>query len=223
MPNINNNNEIEPIHGDFIKLYRKFLEWGWYQDANTKSVFLHLLLKASWKEREFKGVKLDRGQYVTSIRTLSESLGMSVQSVRTSLKKLEETREVTKHLERGMSIFTILSYNQYQSNNKGSTNDQQTTNKGLTNDQHNIEEEGKKERKKEKSIPTFFEFYKYALSKNPKVDKDKLKMKYDSWIESGWCVQRNGKLEPIKIWKSTLTNTMIYGHLNSDEKQGQRI
>ena len=28
----------------FIKLYRKMLEWGWYDDGPTKDVFIHLLL-----------------------------------------------------------------------------------------------------------------------------------------------------------------------------------
>ena len=30
----------------FIKLYRKMLEWGWYDDGPTKDVFIHLLLIA---------------------------------------------------------------------------------------------------------------------------------------------------------------------------------
>lgn len=33
-----------------IKLFRKFLDWGWYQDINTKVLFIHMLLKANWKD-----------------------------------------------------------------------------------------------------------------------------------------------------------------------------
>ena len=223
MANINNNNEIEPIHGDFIKLYRKFLDWGWYKDHNTKILFIHLLIVARWKSGQFMGIDLARGQYACNIPKLIDQTGLTRQQIRTSIEKLIKTNELTTHREAGYTVFTIVSYDSYQSSNQRATNEQPMSNQRATNEQPIIEEEGKKERKKEKSIPAFFEFYKYALSKNPKVDKDKLKMKYDSWIESGWCVQRNGKLEPIKVWKSTLTNTMIYGHLNSDETQGQRI
>ena len=41
----------------FIKLYRKMLEWGWYDDGPTKDVFIHLLLIASYEDK-FYGVKL---------------------------------------------------------------------------------------------------------------------------------------------------------------------
>lgn len=35
----------------FIKLYRKMLEWGWYDDGPTKDVFIHLLLIASYEDK----------------------------------------------------------------------------------------------------------------------------------------------------------------------------
>ena len=43
-----------------IKLFRKFLEWGWYQDINTKVLFIHMLLKANWKDGKFMGTTVPR-------------------------------------------------------------------------------------------------------------------------------------------------------------------
>ena len=39
----------------FIALYRKMLDWDWYTDTNTKSLFIHLLLKANHKDVNYQG------------------------------------------------------------------------------------------------------------------------------------------------------------------------
>ena len=41
--------------GNYIKVSRKILKWGWYKNKNTKVVFLHCLLMANWKNGEFEG------------------------------------------------------------------------------------------------------------------------------------------------------------------------
>ena len=45
----------EKDSGGWIKLHRKFKEWEWYQDENTKSVFIHLLLDANHKDKKWRG------------------------------------------------------------------------------------------------------------------------------------------------------------------------
>lgn len=47
-------------NGNYIKLSRNLLDWGWYKDANTSRVFLHCLLKANWKDGEYYGVRIPR-------------------------------------------------------------------------------------------------------------------------------------------------------------------
>ncbi len=56
-------------------------------------------------------------------------------------------------------------------------------------------------------IPNFSEFKLYALEKEPSVNTSALKNKYDAWIENGW---KNGNDKPIKNWKSSLLQTLIY-------------
>lgn len=134
----------------FIKIHRRMLKWEWYKDTNTKVLFLHCLLKANWKDGRFQGIEVPRGSFVTSLSTLSEELSskeqtFTVQNVRTSLKHLTLTGELTSKSYSKYRIITVNKYNEYQVanivSNKQLTNSQQATNKQLTT----IEE--KKEKK----------------------------------------------------------------------------
>ena len=61
-----------------------------------------------------------------------------------------------------------------------------------------------------KTIPEFSEFLEYALMKKPRVNQQDVRLKYESWKENNWCINKNGKLQPILNWKSTLLNTLPY-------------
>ncbi|MEE3498969.1 MAG: hypothetical protein VZS12_07535, partial [Ruminococcus bromii] len=67
----------------FIKLDRNILRWRWYKKPNTLRLFVHLLLNANVVDRDFENITVCRGQLLTSRRSLSASLGISEQSVRT--------------------------------------------------------------------------------------------------------------------------------------------
>jgi hypothetical protein len=62
----------------FIKLHRQLLDWEWYSDNNTFRVFIHCLLKANYKDKNWKGIQIKRGQFVTSTSKLSTELGLSI-------------------------------------------------------------------------------------------------------------------------------------------------
>lgn len=80
---------------NYVKISRKILEWGWYRDEHTKSLFLHCLLKANWKDGEFKGIVIKRGQFATSIPKLQVELELTSNEVRTAIKHLKSTGEIT--------------------------------------------------------------------------------------------------------------------------------
>lgn len=120
-----------PLNG-YIKLYRKMLEWGWYDDTNTKVVFLHLLLTANYKDTEWHGIPLKRGDVVTSIHKLATDLKLSDQNVRTALSHLKLTGEITSKPHTKFSIISIKNYNQYQEDNT-QANEQLTSNQRTTN------------------------------------------------------------------------------------------
>ena len=105
----------------FICLFRSFLEWGWYTDINTKVLFVHMLLKANWKEGNFKGTIVPRGSFVSSIVKLAEETGLTGDEVRTAISHLVRTGEITKQSTNKYTVFTVVNYALYQDITKQTT------------------------------------------------------------------------------------------------------
>ena len=120
----------------YILLHRKMVDWEWYSDLNTKVLFLHCLLKANWKEGKFQGREIKRGQFVTSLPQLAEETQLSIQQIRTALKHLKSTGELTDESTTKYRIVTVSKYDKYQcinrQDNSQATDNQQTTNRQLT-------------------------------------------------------------------------------------------
>ena len=102
----------------WIKLHRQLLEWEWYDDTNTKCLFLHCLLRANHSDTEWRGHKIKRGQFLTSVDTLTRETGLSVSQIRTSLKKLISTNEIASKSQARSTVITVLSYDSHQDNDK---------------------------------------------------------------------------------------------------------
>lgn len=133
---------------DYVKISRKILEWEWYKDVNTKVLFFHILLKANWKDGRFQGIEIPRGSFVTSYQTLADETGLTVMNIRTAIKHLKLTQEITVSQHSKFSVITVKNYDAYQTANKVANN-QLTGNQQATNRQLTTIEEGKKERKEE--------------------------------------------------------------------------
>lgn len=129
---------------NYVKISRKILNWEWYTDINTKVLFLHILLKANWKDGRFLGVEIPRGSLATSLQSLAEETGLTIRNVRTAIKHLENTGEVTVNRHAKFSVVMVKKYNIYQSSDKQETDSRQRSDSQVT-----TIEEGKKERKEE--------------------------------------------------------------------------
>ena len=99
---------------DYIKLHRKFLEWEWYRNEHTKNLFIHCLLKANWKESKFEGNVIQRGSFVSSIDILANETGLTSDEVRTAIKHLICTGEITKQSTNKYTLFSVVNYDLYQ-------------------------------------------------------------------------------------------------------------
>ena len=123
----------------FILLYRQITEWEWYQNPNTFRVFLHCLLMANFTEGKFEGITVERGQFVTSLPTLSKQTRLTIQQVRTALDHLKSTGEITDRAYSKFRVITVCKYNEYQQDNRQdnsqSTGNQQASNRQSTGNQ----------------------------------------------------------------------------------------
>lgn len=98
----------------YILLNRNIVEWGWYNNLKTCHIFIHLLLKANYKEGVFMGCKIKRGELATSRRTLAHECNLSESEVDTALLHLKQTNEIRITRRSKFLVITIVNYSDYQ-------------------------------------------------------------------------------------------------------------
>ena len=192
----------------YIKLYRRMMKWGWY--TPTKCVFLHLLFLACYEPCYYKGVHLEPGQAVSSIRQIATDTGLTVKQVRTAINHLKETQEVAQSPYGKFSVFTVNNYNDYQcaGTDEGKQRAQEGHSEGtLPNIKKNKEvkntpynppqgDEGVSVSKRFVP-PTPEEVNVYCRERNNGIDGSEF---CDFYTSKGWKVGKN----PMKDWKAAV-------------------
>ena len=179
------------LESGYIKLYRSLLNWEWYDDINTKTVFLHLLLTVSIEESKWHGITVPRGARVSSYQTLAKETGLSVQQLRTSVKRLESTGTLTRYKYPKYTVFALKNFDKYQPSTSKETNCQQGANKVPTGSQQQYK---KIEEDKEDNYLSIL----FAEQEKIRIDVQKF---YDYYTERDWKT-KNGNF--IRNWKKTL-------------------
>jgi len=196
---------------------------GWIRI--DRDITSHWIFKDEWKFRNWidlltlvnhseqkvnlKGTVLTckRGQTLCSLDTLAKRWNCDKSKVRRFLKLLESDSMIELKSEHITTRLTICKYDTYQ----GERNADETKVKHKRNASETQMTPNKNDKKEKKeTIPTFDEFLAYAISLKPNINTEDVRLKYNSWIENDWSVNRNGKLQPILRWKVTLSNTMPY-------------
>lgn len=124
----------------YIKLDRKMLSWEWKDNPNMVALWIEILLQANWEDRNWHGETFEAGSFPTSLNTLSKSTGLSVQSIRTCLKNLEKSQEITQISTKAGTKIIVNKWAEFQcSEDEANTDDnteltksQQRPNKELT-------------------------------------------------------------------------------------------
>lgn len=123
----------------WIKIHRKLLDSDiGSMGLETIGFAIYLILKANFKDSEFNGIKVKRGQLLTTRSKLCQELKIADQPAKTLLSRLEATKFLTRKTTNKNTIITIQNYNKYQITNQQinqqtnqqkvpkTTNDQQT-------------------------------------------------------------------------------------------------
>lgn len=127
----------------FVKFDRKIKDWGWYTDVKTFKLFFHLILCANFTDGFFLGVPIKRGQLAKSVDHLAVETGLTCAEVRTAIKHLESTGEITSKGHPKFTVFSIVNYDLYQSEQRANnehlanslTSNQRADNEQLTSNQ----------------------------------------------------------------------------------------
>lgn len=186
---------------DYIKLSRKILDWEWYGNINTCRVFIHMLLKAYWKDKKIEGTVIPRGSFPSSYGRLAEETQLTVDEVRTAVKHLISTKEITKHVTSKYTVFTVNNYDAYQIIPSSFPTDFQTIPERFPTKEEYKEGNNKKEEpkgsKKKFIPPTVDDVRAYCQERNNKVDPQKF---VDFYSCKGWMVGKNH----MKDWKAAV-------------------
>ena len=116
----------------YIKLDRRIMRWGWYDDNNTKALWLHILLSAYWDDAEYHGEPIKAGSFPITYDELSRETGMTIKQIRNSLEKLKKTEEISVLRKSRYNIITVTKWADYQGERaiKGQTKGNQRAIKG---------------------------------------------------------------------------------------------
>ena len=184
----------------WICLHRKLLDWEWYSDHNAKILFIHCLLRANHSDTKWKGQAVKRGQFITSLESLSKETGLTISQVRTSIKKLKSTSEIAEKSQARSRVITVIAYDTYQDNRKqidseiaGSSQDNRS--EIATDNNDNNDNNEKKNKAKRFTPPTVDEVAAYCRQRNNGIDPQKF---VDHYKTNDW---KRGNTK-IKDWQA---------------------
>ena len=121
---------IDEAAPDWIKLYRKICDWGWYHEPNMVHLYVYFMLKAklviNYDSRS------EAWQLNSTLRLLTKATGISEKSIRTCLARLQRTGEISylPGVAHKQSVITLCNYDSYQATKI-------STNTVLTQERHN--------------------------------------------------------------------------------------
>lgn len=113
----------------WISLHRKLMEKGYYNKSQYVHLWVHLLLLASYKDKEFmtngKIILLKEGQFVTGRKLLSQATGIPESTVEDILKLYENEQQIQQQKTTKYRLITIVNWVEHQYDNSKATAKQQ--------------------------------------------------------------------------------------------------
>lgn len=194
------------MHRGYVKNYRKKIDdWEWFTVPLTAHFFEYCNLKANHKMGSFMGVKIPAGTFVSSLEKMAQGTGLTIQQVRTAIKNLKSTQDITQRTTSRYSIITVNNWKKYQADNTNSnkriTNKQQTNNKQITTIKECKNEKKviniKEAKTKKFKPPTFDEVQVYCSERNNEIDPQAF---IDYYEAKGWMIGQN----KMKCWKAAV-------------------
>ena len=198
----------------WIKIHRSITDHWLYNEKRVYSkleAWYDLLLNVNYCDAKtiIKGklYEVKRGQSIMSLESWGKRWNWDKSKVRRFFNLLQNDAMIELVCDNITTQLTICNYDSYQA--------ERNADETQMKHKRNADETQTKPIKESKeikniTIPEFSEFLAYALEKKPKINQQDLRLKYESWKENNWSINRNGKLQAITNWKTTLLNTLPY-------------
>ncbi|HZL11850.1 MAG TPA: hypothetical protein VFC65_17850 [Prolixibacteraceae bacterium] len=211
----------------WVVLQRQIMDWQWYNDPNTFRLFIHILLKVTHKPYKWMNVELLPGQMVTGRKALANDLKLSEQEIRTSIRRLKSTNEITIESTNKFSIVTVCKWDVYQYNNSLKQPTEQPANAPASNQQVTTNNNNtiKQEQKRVKfTPPVLSEIESYFSVKiaekgsqlNPLLEAEKFEAHYGS---INWMVGKNKMVD----WKKSVTGWIARNKTSEAPKSNNKL
>ena len=172
----------------FAKVPRAILKHPISHDAESLSVFIHMILGAAWEDKTitFNGesVSLKRGQLIYGRQSWSQKTGLSEAALRRSIRRLKKWQLIGDQTSHRYSIITLLPSDLWRE-----VVTENGTTKNIYNNNNNITRQDAKK-------PSFPEVNNTIKAKKIKIDAEDFFNYYDA---RGWALP-NG--QPIVNWIS---------------------
>ncbi len=184
-------------------LSRKWFDWSFEnpERINPNHTALYFFIiehcnRLGWKEK-------------FGLPTTMAKEAIGIRSYNTYINTLNDL------VEFGFINLIEKSKNQYSSNIVALSNFDKAPDKALdkalikhgTKQRESTDSINKQETKEQIYIPEFTEFLQFAIEQISNIDKDEVKLKYESWKVNNW---KDGNNKQIKNWKTKLLNTLPY-------------
>lgn len=90
-------------------LSRDVTQKPWFNDPNTLKLYVFLLVNAAFSDMEREYCTVHKGEYMTSVSTLSKLTGLTIRQTRTALSHLKKTNDITIAANTKFSIIKLNS------------------------------------------------------------------------------------------------------------------
>jgi len=194
----------------WIQLHRRLMSKGWYKDSEYVHLWIHLLLSANHKPNEWlykdKMMKIERGQLITSRKSIGVSTGIERNKVERILKCFESEQQIKQQNLFTSRLITILNYDDYQKNeqdfeqpvsSKRAASEQRVSTNNNVNNVKIKKENILKEKSSHFQKPTPQQITEYAQSISFELDGNQF---FDYYESKGWMIGKS----KMKDWKAAV-------------------
>ena len=203
------------MNNGWIYLHRKLLDCSIWTDGDEfdrRSAWIDLLLLANHSDKTiiFDGNKMviTRGQYLTSVRKLSERWHWSKDRTLRFLRLLEELEMIQRDSNNKRTLLTIINYGVYQvASDTHKDTDKDThkdtdkdTDKPQTTIYNNYNNDNNINKRAHFSPPSLDDVRDYCIERSNNIDPEQFIAYYES---NGWLV---GGRTKMKDWKAAIRN-----------------